>query len=129
MTGHPANALVERCGPFYDTDGLLSWLGLPYREIQERREARAILGCPTTGGDFIYPVWQFKDNGELLPGLSSILELLSSGIDDSWTWALWLQTAVPDELDGKPATEWLRDGGDVGPVLQLAANDAAVWAA
>ncbi|KRF06340.1 hypothetical protein ASH00_08860 [Arthrobacter sp. Soil782] len=128
MTGRSANALLEKCGLFYDTDGLMSWLGLPYREIQERREARAILGCPTAEGDFIYPVWQFQDNGELLPGLSSILTVLSSGIDDSWTWALWLQTAVPGELNGRTVTEWLRDGGDVGPVLQLAANDAAGWA-
>lgn len=129
MTGRPASALVQKGGPFYDVAGLATWLGLPYREIHERREAGTLLGCSTAEGELIYPVWQFQDNGELLPGLSSILEVLSRGIGDGWTWALWLQTAVSDELDGKSAAEWLRDGGDVEPVLQLAANDAAVWAA
>lgn len=84
---------------------------------------------PTAEGELIYPVWQFQDDGELLPGLPAVLEVLASGINDGWTWALWLQTVVPGELDGKTVTEWLRDGGDVEPVLQLAANDAAAWAA
>lgn len=78
MTGHPANALVERCGPFYDTDGLTTWLGLPRQQVHERREARTLLGCPTAEGELIYPVWQFQDNGELLPGLPSVLMVLSS---------------------------------------------------
>lgn len=129
MTGRPANALVEKGGPFYDVVGLAAWLGLTRQEIQERREARTLLGCPTAEGELIYPVWQFQGNGELLAGLSPVLKVLSHRIDDSWRWVLWLQTAVPGELDGKTVTEWLRDGGDVEPVLQLATNDAAAWAA
>lgn len=129
MTGGFANALAEKVGPFYDVTGLMTWLGVSRQEIQARREAGTILGCPTAEGELIYPVWQFQDDGELLAGLPAVLEVLASGIEDSWTWALWLRTAVPDELDGKPAAEWLRDEGDVEPVLQLAANDAAVWAA
>lgn len=123
------NALAEKGSPFYDTGGLTTWLGVSHQEIQVRREERTILGCPTAEGELIYPVWQFQDNGELLPGLPSVLMVLSSGIDDSWTWALWCQASVPGELDGKTVTEWLRDVGDVEPVLQLAANDAAAWAA
>lgn len=86
-----------------------------------------MLGCPTTVRRWIYPVWQFQDNGELLPGLPAVLRVLARGIDDGWTWALRLRTAAPGELDGKTMTQWLGDGGDVEPVLRLAANDAAAW--
>lgn len=127
MTGQPS-ALSEKVGPFYDAGGLSTWLGVSTQEIQARCQAGTIIGCLTAEGEITYPVWQFRDDGELLPGLPAILKVLKSGISDAWTWALWLQSAVPDELDGKTVTEWLREGGDVEPALGLAANDAAAWA-
>ncbi|WP_323958859.1 hypothetical protein GC088_09885 [Arthrobacter sp. JZ12] len=127
MTGQRSNALVEKVGPFYDLDGLATWLNLTHHQIQARREKQMILACSTADGEFIYPAWQFRGDGEILPGLSSVLRVLATGINDGWTWALWLQTAIPEELGGKTVTDWLRNEGDVEPVLQLAAIDAAAW--
>ncbi|MFD1846447.1 hypothetical protein [Arthrobacter flavus] len=123
------NRLAQKVGPFYDAEGVLNWLGVSRQAIHKRRGARTILGCRTADGRFIYPVWQFQNDGRLLARLPEVLKVLAAGIDDPWTWALWLQSAVDEELDGKTVTQWLRDGGDVEPVLRLARNDAAAWAA
>lgn len=126
---HKENRLAQKVGPFYDGEGVGTWLGVTRQSIKKRRDARTILACRTSEGRFIYPVWQFQDDGQLLPGLPEVLKVLATGIDDAWTWALWLQTPVPGELDGKTVTDWLRGGGDVESILRLARNDAAAWAA
>lgn len=123
------NAMAEKVGPFYDGAGVQSWLGITRQALQKRRSTRNILGCRTADGHWIYPVWQFQDDGKLIPGLSDVLRALATGMDDGWTWALWLVGTIPDQLDGKTVIQWLADGGDPEPVLRLAATDAAAWVA
>lgn len=125
----PGNKMAEKVGPFYEASGVQEWLGITRQALQKRRDARTILACRTADKHWIYPVWQFQDDGKLIPGLPEVLRTLATGIDDGWTWALWLQSDVPGQLDGKTAIQWLTDGGDLEPVLQLAANDAAAWVA
>lgn len=43
MTGRPADALVEKCCPFYGVAGVTDLLELTRQEIQERREAGTLL--------------------------------------------------------------------------------------
>ncbi|WP_168796462.1 hypothetical protein [Arthrobacter echini] len=121
--------LAEKTGPFYDGAGLQSWLGVSRQALQKRRDAHTILGCFTEDRQWLYPVWQFRDDGKLLPGLNSTLKILAQGTADGWTWALWLQSVVPGQLDDKSVIDWLRGGGSVDAVLQLAKHDAAAWAA
>lgn len=123
------NRLAQKAGPFYDGKGVADWLGISRQAIHKRRGVHKILGCRTSNGKIIYPVWQFRNTGELLPGLSVVLKTLAQGIDDPWTWALWLRGTVEGELGAKTVDEWLRDGGDVEAVLRLARNDAVRWAA
>lgn len=125
----PGNKMADKVGPFYDGAGVQTWLGITRQALQKRRDTRTILGCRTADNHWIYPVWQFQDDGKLIPGLPEVLRTLADGINDGWTWALWLQGDVPGQLDGKTAAQWLADGGDVNAVLQLAANDAAAWRA
>lgn len=123
------NAMAEKVGPFYDGAGVQSWLGITRQALLKRRSTRNILGCRTADGHWIYPVWQFQEDGKLIPGLPDVLRALSAGMDDGWTWALWLVGTVSDQLDGKTVIQWLTDGGDLQPVLRLAATDAAAWVA
>lgn len=69
----------------------------------------------------LYPAWQFDHHGNLVPGLSAVLAILSSGADP-WTIARWLRTRA-DELGVDPMS-WLSKGRDPAPVLAAARADA-----
>lgn len=121
--------LEELTGPFYDTAGLRAWLGGVSRQaLLDRVKARTLLGMQTRDRSWVYSAWQFANDGQTIPHLAEVLRALAAGIDDPWTWALWLQ--APDEdLDGMTSAQWLNAGYDPAPVLAEARADAAHWAA
>lgn len=80
-----------------------------------------LLACPGAHGEMLYPAWQFDHHGNLVPGLSAVLAILSSGADP-WTIARWLRTRA-DELGVDPMS-WLSKGRDPAPVLAAARADA-----
>lgn len=123
----PSGDMASQTGPFFDTAGVLAWLGITSAELDERRAGHAILACSTAEGQQIFPTWQFQEDGTLLPGLRDVLETLASGTHDEWTWALWLTSRVPNQLDGKSAEQWLAEGLDPAPVTDLARQDASSW--
>jgi hypothetical protein len=116
------------CGPFYDTAGLVAWLGLSRQAVHHRAKAGLVLGCPTEDGRTVYPAWQFTEDGTTIPHLAEVLGALRAGTDSPWTQALWL-CAPAEELDGSTPAEWLAAGNDAAPVLVAARADAARWAA
>ncbi|MBG6185307.1 hypothetical protein IWX65_003286 [Arthrobacter sp. CAN_A214] len=124
-----SNAMAEKVGPFYEPSGLMAWLDITKQGLGRRRESDTIIGCKTQEGYFVYPVWQFQDDGTLIPGLREVLKVLATGIKDGWTWALWLTSEVPGQLDGKSAVQWLTEGRDPQAVLNIARGDATAWAA
>ncbi|MEV7648196.1 hypothetical protein [Arthrobacter sp. NPDC089319] len=114
-------------GPFYDTAGLVSWLEYPEEALDKRRQAHQLLGCRTVDGKWLYPVWQFQEDGELLPGLAEALKVLLTGLNDGWTVALWFTGETSDRLDGLSPREWLSQGRCLQPVLEIARRDVAAW--
>lgn len=124
----PASRMASQVGPFYDAAGVRSWLGVTSVDLSERRALHTVLACPTADGQVLYPAWQFQRDGALLPGLRDVLETLSIGTCDEWTWALWLTSRVPGQLDGKSAVQWLTEGRDPSPVVNFARQDASSWA-
>lgn len=116
------------CGPFYDTAGLVAWLGLTRQAIHHRAKAGLVLGCRTEDGRIVYPAWQFTSEGATIAHLADVIAVLRTGTESTWTQALWLR-APADDLDGSSAIEWLSAGKDPAPVLAAARADAARWAA
>lgn len=123
------NAMAEKVGPFYETSGLVVWLDITKQGLQRRRDTNAIIGCKTQEGHHVYPVWQFQEDGTLIPGLRDVLKVLATGIQDGWTWALWLTSELPGQLDGISAVQWLTECRDPQAVLDIAREDATAWAA
>lgn len=121
------NELADRVGPFYDTLGLTTWLDKSRQAIDKQVHSGKLLACMTSDRMRLYPVWQFTEDGELIPGLREVLAVLHSGTHDGWTKAVWLLTPT-DELDGS-ALDWLKARHDIAPVIDLAREDAAAWAA
>ncbi|MCF8589916.1 antitoxin Xre/MbcA/ParS toxin-binding domain-containing protein [Gordonia liuliyuniae] len=115
-------------GPFYDTAGVVSILGISKQAVAKRVAAGTIIGCQLTEArrTWVYPVWQFTDDSQLIDHLDEVWTVLR-GSTDAWTAALWLRTRN-QALGGATAVDYLRDGRDPGVVLAEARADAARWA-
>lgn len=118
----------EIAGPFYDTSGLTRWLGITRQALHQKVSRHTILACPLDDGGLVYPTWQFLDSGATIPALGEVLATLCGGTGDPWMAALWLQ-APSDQLGGRCATAWLRQGRDPHRVIELARQTAADWQA
>lgn len=118
----------EISGPFYDTSGLVRWLGISRQALHQKVARHAILACPLDDGGLVYPTWQFLDSGASIPSLADVLATLAEGTDDAWMIALWMQ-APSEYLDGDRPNQWLRQGGDPQQVLAMARRVASSWAA
>lgn len=86
-----------------------------------------ILELLTDDDVLLYPAFQVRE-GRLVPGLTQVLEVLSTGTKGRWTWAQWLNTRVDDGNGGEEpsAIERLREG-DLDGVLLEARHDAWAW--
>lgn len=122
---HPFDSVV---GPFYDTGGLVSWLGITRQALHHRAKVGQLLACPTADGHTVYPAWQFTPDGSTIPYLAEVLAALRAGSDDPWTHAIWLRTSATD-LGNRSAADWLAAGRKPDRVLAAARGDAARWAA
>jgi hypothetical protein len=120
-TRHP----FEGLGPFYDTAGLVEWLGVTRQALSQRVKARQLLAAPLSDGHLVYPVWQFTPEGRTLNGLGDVLRILLEATDP-WTATIWL-TTPSERLDYLRAVDVLRKSPDHRRVLEAAAEDARRW--
>ena len=121
---HPYDAVV---GPFYDTPGLVGWLGITRQALHHRVKTGQLLACSTQDGRTVYPAWQFTSEGGTIPHLTPVLRILASGSNDPWMVALWLR-APSDRHQGRDAAGWLAAGGDPAAVINAAREAAGRWA-
>jgi len=140
------NELAERTGPFYNLEGVKSWLGIDDAELSRRISEDEILVTVTADGVSLIPAWQFNDDGTVNPDFLAVLKTLNAGSSElgdttGWTVALWLSTklaglADTNTEDGKkeksesvPLYQHLKNGNFTEEIKELAENDARRWAA
>lgn len=112
-------------GPFYDTAGLTSWLGISRQALAKRAANHKLLAVRTSDRQTLYPVWQFDRATRAVPAaLQAVLAVLLPAVVDPWTAAMWLRT--PLEPGGKDAVQLIAEGG-TDEVLTDARRDAARW--
>ncbi|MBB3040078.1 hypothetical protein [Hoyosella altamirensis] len=122
----PSSHVFDRLvGPFYDTAGLVRWLGTSRQAIAKRVHAGSLIACQLEDRQWVYPVWQFTSSGALHPGLNDVWKVLRAGADP-WTCAVWM--CAENEQLGETAVEAIR-AGRTSAVLELAHVDAARWGA
>ncbi|UUZ60578.1 hypothetical protein [Nocardioides sp. B-3] len=66
------NRLADLVGPFYDTEGASTLLGISEQAVAELRDSGDLLGMQTSDDDWVYPTFQFTGhqvNPALLPAL------------------------------------------------------------
>ncbi len=89
-------------------------LGISKQAVDKRRRGRKLLSLGTHRG-FLYPAWQFADEG-VLPGFEQVLAALEA---DAWTQASWFLTGDSRLGDARPLDALRR--GELQPVLRAAA--------
>jgi hypothetical protein len=128
-TQHPYD---EPLGPFYDTTGLVSWLGVSRQAVADRVRRGTLLACRTQDGHLVYPAWQFARDGAVRPGVVEAVGEFARRGADGWSTALWL-TTPSDVFGGQSAVDYLvvhrASRAAVQLVASTAALDARTWAA
>lgn len=120
--------LKELTGPFYDTTGLRSWLGVTRQALDSRVRHQTLLVLTTGDGSRVYPAWQWRPDKSTIPHLAEVLQPLLRGARDPWTVALWMSTPVDWGSGEKMAAwKWLDHGRNPQPVLDEARADSARW--
>lgn len=75
-----------------------------------------------------YPLWQFTSDGRPLSGLRQVLAELGTAHHSVVTGFMTTAQADLDNGDGPiSAREWLADGRDPAPIVELARSVAAPW--
>lgn len=121
------NPWAEIIGPCYRRAGLARTLGWTEDEVTAAAGSLQILELLTDDDVLLYPAFQVWEGG-LVPGLTQVLQVLSTGTKGRWTWAQWLNTRVDDESgeEAPSAIEQLR-AGHLDEVLLDARHTAWAW--
>ena len=128
-TVHP---LDQPLGPFYDTAGLVAWLGISRQALFDRVRRGTVLACRTSDGHLVYPSLQFGRNGAVRPGVVEAVGAFTRRGVDGWSVGAWLTTPTP-VFGWQSAIDYLvvhrSSPTAVRWVAERAASDAAAWAA
>lgn len=121
------NPWAEIIGPCYTSASLARALGWTESEVGAAAASLTILELLTDDGVLLYPAFQVWE-GHVVPGLTEVLRVLSTGTQGRWTWAQWLNTRVDDDSgdEALSAIEQLREG-QLDDVLRDARHAAWAW--
>lgn len=122
MEQHPYD---QQLGPFYTGDGVDEVLGITGSQRVELRMEWKLLGMLTSDKVWLYPTFQFLEDGSLDPRLQEVLAAFRDSSIDGWAVAEFL-TTPSRELDQTPL-EWLRAGGEVEPIVGRALDVRWRW--
>jgi len=88
-------------------------LGISKQGVDKRRRGHKLLALETSRG-FLYPAWQFTDDG-VLPGIEHVLAALEAA---PWTQASWFLSGETRLADARPLDALRR--GELQQVLRAA---------
>lgn len=107
--------LLEKEGGVITSSQVAEILGITRQAVDKRRKQGKILAVSLGKRSYIYPVWQFSDNG-VLTGFDKVMEKL----DDFDAWMKFIFMLNPnDRLNNKTPLEVLHQG-ELARVLQAA---------
>ncbi|MFB4349800.1 hypothetical protein [Microbacterium sp. CR_7] len=114
----------EIVGPCYTVTSMARTLGWTETEVMEAGNDLRLLMLHTTDDVYLFPEFQLLD-GKVVEGLTEVLNVLRTGVDDSWTWTQWLNVALPDKYPRRNIT--LLRQGRLEEALRDARHVAWAW--
>lgn len=124
MADDEVNPWAAIIGPCYTVTSMARVLGWSEAEVARAGASLEVLALDTEEGRSLYPAFQVHD-GKVVEGLAEVLRTLATGTASRWTWAQWLNTALPVESPPR-AIDALR-AGHLDDVLLEAQRDAWSW--
>lgn len=118
------NPWAEIVGPCYTVTSMARTLGWSEAEVIEAGNDLRLLMLTTDDGVDLFPSFQLQ-NGKVVDGLQDVLRVLETGTAGRWTWAQWLNVALPDE--DPPRNITLLYEGRLEEALRKARHDAWSW--
>jgi hypothetical protein len=109
--------LVFLSGKPFSQNAIARINGYDIEQVIKMRETKQLLGIPDINHGFLYPAFQFVEDGNVLSGFSEVLEILNC---DDIMKLQWLQTRNIT-LEGQTPLEILKSG-DVNSVINAARN-------
>ena len=120
------NPWVQIAGPCYTVASMARALGWSETEVLEAGNDLRLLMLRTEDGVDLFPSFQLQD-GKIVDGLQGVLRVLQTGVNDSWTWAQWLNVELPDA--DPPRNITLLCKGRIEEAIRVAQHDAWAWSA
>jgi hypothetical protein len=119
------NTMLNYQGHPWKSSDVAKYLDISVQAVSKKRSAKKILGLSLGKRGYVYPCWQFANNG-ILPGLSEIISILEAGLVPDWD-KLRFFISGDFRLSGKTPLEYLQ-GSNLEPV-KLAAKAYGVHSA
>jgi len=120
-----ARSDLSALGPAFTSGSMCDLLGVEPEQLNVMVADLMLLRVVTADGVPVFPSFQVGDDGRLLAGLGDVLCELAGGVEDPWTWWIWL-TSRPEWSGGRAVWELLRDG-DTQAAVQAAGRAAWAW--
>lgn len=98
--------LLTAQGGSWPVERVAKYLGLTRQAVDKRRRANKLIGLAVGRHGYLYPSWQFSQNGTV-PGLEDVLGALHR--HDPWSQVIFM-LSPNDRLDGVTPLEALRKG-------------------
>jgi hypothetical protein len=124
MTDDEPNPWVQIVGPCYTVASMARTLEWTETEVMEAGSDLRLLMLRTSDDVYLFPAFQLQD-GNIVERLQEVLRVLATGTAGSWTWAQWLNVALPDE--DPPRNITLLYEGRLEEALRDARHDAWSW--
>ncbi|MCK8468266.1 hypothetical protein M0722_13785 [Microbacterium sp. KSW4-16] len=124
MTEDDPNPWAEIVGPCYTVTSMARTLGWSEADVLEAGDDLSLLMLRTEDGVDLFPSFQLQD-GKVVEGLQDVLRVLQTGVNDPWTWAQWLNAALPES--DPPRNITLLYEGRLEEALRDARHDAWAW--
>lgn len=125
MTGdEEPNPWAEIVGPCYTVMSMARTLGWTEAEVMDAGDNLRLLRLHTSDDAYLFPAFQLHD-GHPLEGLTQILRILKTGVNDPWTRSQWLNVPLPDD-DPPRNTQRLIDSR-LDEAIRDAEHDAWSW--
>lgn len=124
MTKERPNPWAEIVGPCYTVTSMARTLGWTEAEVTKAGDELHLLRLRTDDDVDLFPAFQLHD-GKVVAGLQEVLLVLQTGANDPWTWAQWLNVALPAADPPRNITRLIE--GRLDEALRDARHDAWSW--
>ncbi|QDE34845.1 hypothetical protein FIV50_08590 [Microbacterium foliorum] len=124
MTDDEPNPWARIVGPCHTVASMARTLERTETEVVEAGGDLRLLMLHTSDDVYLFPSFQLQD-GNIVEGLQEVLRVLETGTASRWTWAQWLNVALPEE--NPPRNITLLYDGQLEEALRGARHVAWSW--